>query len=149
LAEERYEEGTKALEQLTSDQPKFIDAWLLLGELYNDQKDFVKGRDALLHVIQLDANYSSKSWFFLAESYLNIDSFNACADACEKFLAFQTISVERKKETEHMMSNALFAEEAIKHPVPFDPKSLGAAVNSDQPEYLPSLTGDEQTIVFT
>jgi hypothetical protein len=39
-----------------------------------------------------------------------------------------------------MQRNSSFAEEAIKHPVPFDPKSLGNNINSDQPEYLPSVT---------
>jgi len=149
LMQDNQEEATRTLEQITSSEPKFIDAWVLLGELYNEQKDFVKGKDALEKGIALDSDYSSKSWYFLAESNWNLDSFYACANACVKFLSFRTISVERKKQAEHLMSNALFSAEAIKHPVPFDPKSLGRGVNSELPEYLPSLTGDEQTIVFT
>ena len=68
LAREEYPEGIAAFEQLTASEPKFIDGWLLLGELYNEQKMFDKGRMALLQVMMLDPNYSSKSWFFLAES---------------------------------------------------------------------------------
>ena len=149
ISREDYTEAMASLGQLTIDEPKFIDGWLLLGELYNDQKLYDKGRMALLQVMKLDPSYSSKSWFFLSESYWNLDSFQQCSDACEKFLAFQTISKERFQQAQLMKQNADFAEEAIKHPVPFDPKNLGNNVNSDQPEYLPSVTGDEQTIIFT
>jgi outer membrane protein OmpA-like peptidoglycan-associated protein/Tol biopolymer transport system component len=149
LMQDDQQHALDQLEELTREEPKFIDAWLLLGELYNEQKKYLKGKEALEKVVLLDPDYASKAWFFLSESNWHIDSFYACADACEKFLSFRTISVERKKQAEHMMSNALFAAEAIRHPVPFDPKSLGSGINSMQPEYLPSLTGDEQTIVFT
>jgi hypothetical protein len=59
---------------------------LLLGELYNEEKFYDKGRVALLEVMKLDPKYSSKSWFFLANSYWNLDSFAACYSACDKFL---------------------------------------------------------------
>ncbi len=149
LMRDDQQEARDLLENLTASDPKFIDAWLLLGELYNEQNDFIKGRSALNHVVELDSAYASKTWIFLAESNWNTDSFYACAFDCKKFLSFKTISAERKKQAEHMLSNSLFAAEAIKHPVPFNPKSLGTGVNSELPEYLPSLTGDEQIIVFT
>ena len=64
LMQDNQDEATHLLEQLTSSEPKFIDAWLLLGELYNEQKDFVKGRDALEKVVSLDSDYASKTWIF-------------------------------------------------------------------------------------
>lgn len=149
IAREDYPEATDALLNLTQSEPKFIDGWLMLGELYNEQKEFDKGRSALLEVMKLDPAYASKSWFFLAQSYWNLDSFYACANACDRFLQFQTISKERQQQALQMKRNSLFASESIKHPVPFDPKNLGGGINSEQPEYLPSVTGDEQTIVFT
>ena len=149
IARDDYMEATAALVSLTSDEPKFIDGWLLLGELYNEQSMYDKGRSALLHVMNLDPNYSSKSWFFLADSYWNLDSFISCANACDRYLQFQTITKERQQQALQLKTNAEFSAEAILHPVPFEPKSLGKNVNSDLPEYLPSVTGDEQTIVFT
>ncbi|MFI5135315.1 MAG: hypothetical protein ACHQD9_05645, partial [Chitinophagales bacterium] len=149
IARDDYQEAISSLEKLTSDDPKFIDGWLLLGELYNEQNFYDKGRMALLQSMKLNPDYASKSWFFLAESYWNLDSFISCSNACEKFLSFQTISKERQQEAQRMKINSDFCAEAIKHPVPFNPKNLGPKVNSEQPEYLPSITGDEQTIVFT
>jgi len=144
-----YEEATPVLQKLTLDDPKFIDGWLLLGELYSAQNLYDKERVALLQAMKLNPDYSSRSWILLAESYWNLDSFIACSNACDKFLSFQTISKPGQHEAQRMKINSGFCLEAIKHPVPFDPKNLGPKVNSDDPEYLPSVTGDEQTIVFT
>lgn len=149
ISYEDYRGATDALVSLTRSEPGFIDAWIMLGELYNEQNQFDEGRQALLQAVNLDPNYASKAWFFLAESCWNLDSFYCCAEACERFIQFQTISKERYQQALQMKRNSLFAAEAIKHPVPFDPKSLGEGINSSQPEYLPSVTGDEQTMVFT
>ena len=42
-----------------------------------------------------------------------------------------------------------FAKTAIKFPVPFKPIHLDSSVNSIYDEYLPTLTADEQNLVFT
>jgi tetratricopeptide (TPR) repeat protein len=146
---DNYEEATKLLTQLTAVDSKFIDAWILLGELYKEQGDFEKGKAALDKAISLDPDYSSKANFFLAECTWNLDEYNKCIEACERYLTFTDISKARKSEAEHYLMNSRFAIEAIKNPVPFNPQNLGDKVNSEMPEYLPSLTGDEKTIVFT
>jgi outer membrane protein OmpA-like peptidoglycan-associated protein/Tol biopolymer transport system component len=48
-----------------------------------------------------------------------------------------------------LRANCTFAAEMVKHPVPFDPKNLGDNINSKKAEYLPSLTTDEQTLIYT
>jgi len=54
-----------------------------------------------------------------------------------------------KKEGQYMLASARYAEQAIKTPVPFDPKNLGPGINTTRDEYLPSITADEQTLVYT
>lgn len=146
---ENYSDAKTSLEQLTTSDPEFIDAWLLLGELYKEEGDFTKGKAALEKVVSLNPDYSSKGYFFLAECDWSLDLYDECRAACSKFITFPDISKQRKTEADRLISNCEFAVVAVKHPVPFDPKSLGDNVNTEAMEYLPSLTGDEQTIVFT
>ncbi|NJL73764.1 MAG: hypothetical protein HC892_00745 [Saprospiraceae bacterium] len=54
-----------------------------------------------------------------------------------------------KSQAQRYFENAQFASYAIKKPVPFTPKPLDEAINSEMPEYLPSLTADQQMLVFT
>lgn len=46
------------------------------------------------------------------------------------------------------MSNAKFAIDAVKNPVAFNPKNLGDSINSKYLDLFPSLTADENTLVF-
>lgn len=149
IARGNYSDASNVLAQLTVDEPAFIDGWLLLGELYNEEKKFDEGRRALLRVVSLDRGYASKTWLFLSESYWQLDSFEACASACTQFLSLPAISKERKQQAAQRLRNAEFSNEGIRHPVPFSPINLGSEINSAQPEYLPAITGDEQKIVFT
>jgi flagellar motor protein MotB len=149
LMQDNLLDAQKVLEKLTTDDPRFIDAWLLLGELYKENKDFERGKSALEKVIAIDPEYSSKGYFFLAECDWNLDRYEDCITSIEKYLSFTDITKQRKIEAERMFMNSKFASVAIQHPVPFEPKNLGDAINTDLMEYLPSLTGDEETIVFT
>ena len=48
-----------------------------------------------------------------------------------------------------MIENCEFAIEAIKNPVDFNPINLGSSINSELPEYFPSITADDSTFLFT
>jgi outer membrane protein OmpA-like peptidoglycan-associated protein len=48
-----------------------------------------------------------------------------------------------------LLRNARFAEVAVQHPVEFKPENLGPEINSIHSEYHPSITVDEQTIIYT
>ena len=149
IMSQNYAGAIQQLENLGQADEKFIDGWLLLGELYKEEGNYERAKFALERVIVLDDEYSSKCYFFLAESNWNLDNYEGCKEASEKYLTFRDISKSRELQANQYISNAQFATNAMQHPVPFEPKSLGNAVNSDASEYLPSLTGDEKKIVFT
>lgn len=144
-----YQQAILTLEDLTSKEQDFIDGWLLLGELYKEEGNYAMAKMTLERVMVIDSAYSSKCYFFLTQINWQLDQFEDCIGSAHRYLSFSDISRQRKMEVEQMLYNSIFSLESMKHPVPFDPKPLGPAVNSGVPEYLPSLTGDEKTIVFT
>ena len=48
-----------------------------------------------------------------------------------------------------LLSDCKFSLEAIQHPVPFKPINLGPEINTGDDEYLPAITADESTLIFT
>ncbi|MBA3647746.1 MAG: PD40 domain-containing protein [Chitinophagales bacterium] len=144
-----YSGASKTLEELTAADPTFIDAWIMLGEVYKEQGNYVKAKESLEKAISLDPAYSWRELFFLAQCDWNLDNYDDCISNCQQFLSLRDISKERERDATRMLANAGFAKEAVKTPVPFDPKNLGSGINTEAPEYLPSLTGDEQAIIFT
>jgi outer membrane protein OmpA-like peptidoglycan-associated protein len=55
----------------------------------------------------------------------------------------------QKKEVDKIIRNCNFAIGAIQHPVPFTPMAMSDAINSKYDEYWPSLSADEEVMVFT
>lgn len=56
---------------------------------------------------------------------------------------------QRKARARLGIDNCAFAARAIQQPVPFEPKNLGPAVNSAEPEYYPCITADDATLIYT
>jgi outer membrane protein OmpA-like peptidoglycan-associated protein/Tol biopolymer transport system component len=48
-----------------------------------------------------------------------------------------------------MIVNSQFAIETIKNPTDFNPINLGSSINTELPEYFPSITADDSTFMFT
>jgi outer membrane protein OmpA-like peptidoglycan-associated protein len=55
----------------------------------------------------------------------------------------------RKARARLGLDNCTFAARAVQQPVPFEPKNLGPAVNSADPEYYPCITADDATLIYT
>ncbi len=49
----------------------------------------------------------------------------------------------------NLWATAYSAFDAIQHPVPFKPISLGPEINTADDEYMPAITADENTLIFT
>ena len=88
-------------------------------------------------------------YFYLAGLHMAIGSYEKCLKNAVRYknspLADQRYIVRIDK----MIENCEFAIEAIKNPVDFDPINLGSSINSELPEYFPSITADDSTFLFT
>ena len=88
-------------------------------------------------------------YFYLAGMHMAIGSYEKCLKNAVRYknspLADQRYIVRIDK----MIENCEFAIEAIKNPVDFDPINLGSSINSELPEYFPSITADDSTFLFT
>lgn len=67
----------------------------------------------------------------------------------KKYLTFKNSNPDYVKDIEWLIVNCEFAIEAIKNPVPFNPKNIGIGVNTEDPEYFPTLTVDQNQLLYT
>ncbi len=132
-------------------EPKFIDAHIQIGAFYYERKIYSKAENSFSKAIELDNTYEPKLYYTLGVSQLEQKKFSDGVQSLETFLAVGTkekYTSLRKKATAHI-STAQFKAENNNRNVPFDPKPLGEGINTNQLEYLPSLTADEETMVIT
>jgi len=131
------------------EDPEFFEAYMLLGELYEQMKNDSSAVVSYKKAIEIDADKFPGVFFYLASiEYKNGWYFDA-ADHYKSYLGYPESHGKNQIEAEENLLNCEFALKAIENPVPFNPVNLGANINTEKNEYFPSLTADNQTLLFT
>lgn len=138
-------EFTEALKEDST----FVEAHFMLGYVYM-AKDYNTG--AILQfkkAIAISPNFYPNVYFTLGRLEVGEGNYSEALQFLQIFQKHGTSDEAMKLDTRFFINDCYFGANAIKHPVPFDPKNMGPSINSDLWEYFPSLTGDGETFLFT
>jgi outer membrane protein OmpA-like peptidoglycan-associated protein len=129
--------------------PEFIDAFLVLAEVYEDSQQILKAIVAYQKGLSVRPEYYPYGYVRLANlEYREARYEDALADY-ERYLAFKPTNPGQVRKASDGAERCRFAIDAVAHPVDFKPVNLGPAVNSERDDYWPSLSADEKTLVIT
>lgn len=144
-----FDKALESFNNAIAEEPNFVTAWQYLGDTYRNMKNDSMAVEAYLHVI--DLNPTEDVWLYskLAEAEGNIGEYEDALDHIKIFLENPDIKGDARIKGNRMRTNYTFAKEAVKNPVEFNPENMGENVNSDFPEYFPSLSVDGKTLVMT
>ena len=129
--------------------PEFIEAYQLLAQFCFDQGQVDEASGYFAKSLEIDPEGNPDGYRLLAGLTIMTGDYVRTLELIETFLSFPPEQVRMREEGEVIWRNCHFALEAMKNPVPFQPENLGDAVNSQYSEYWPSLSVDEQMLMFT
>ncbi len=130
-------------------EPEFIEAWLILAQVYTDAGNLEASADAYKQAIELDSLFFPNALYFLGLNEMELGWYKDARHNLQRFLAMDDIKDNLKESAREEMLSCDFAIHAIENPVPFEPENLGPNINSEYDEYWPSLSADESMMVFT
>ncbi len=136
------------IEALTKDH-KFIEAWILLGDVCVAMGDRNQGIEAYKKTIPLSPGFSYPMYYRLAHAERSIGEYSDALKHIKKYMSSNSISDKYKEKASTLRQSCEFSILAMKNPVAFNPINLGKNINSDADEYLPALTMDGSTLIFT
>jgi flagellar motor protein MotB len=145
----QYLSAIQYLESALKEDPQFLEANMLMGDVNTDVKNFQNAVHHYRMAIAIDAGYFPQNYFNLAKAEMQLMEFDSAAVHLELFLQYKSQTHDIRNKAENLLMQCRFAAYAVKHPVPFVPVNLGNNINTADDEYLPALTADEQTMVFT
>jgi flagellar motor protein MotB len=145
----QYLNAIELLESALKKDPLFLEANMLMGDVATEVKDFKKAVEHYRKAINADPDYFPQNFFNLAKAEMQLMEFDSASKHLEIFLQYKSRTLDIREKAEKLLTQCRFAAYAVKHPVPFNPVNLGSNINTADDEYLPALTADEQTIVFT
>ncbi len=142
-------ENAKTLAQKTIERNnKFIEAYLLLADIYNEQQCPEKEVFYLQKVVDANPDFNEKIYLLLGKALYRIDRYN---DAIKNLQVFLDKANDEKdmNEAKKWLKQIEFVKQAYEHPVPFNPIRLSDKVNTPYKDYWPSLTIDEKELYYT
>ena len=136
--------STKALEK----DSKFIEVYYLLSDIFGELKKYNKKISALKKAIEIEPYKNPLVYFTLARTELQIGRYK---DAKKDFKELEKHDKKKQYTTKlnKYIERCNFGINAIQNPIEFEPVNMGKNINSEFDEYLPGLTADEKTLIFT
>ncbi|MCF8302131.1 MAG: OmpA family protein [Bacteroidales bacterium] len=160
-AERKYREGVQAYRQLKYKQAEeslkhaiafdheFVEAYLLLGDLYLDTDQQQQAIKAYRKAIEVNPDFYIPAFKILGELELQQGQYKQALDRFKRFLDYEHISRREEKLVNKSIEQCRFALHQIENPVPFDPVNMGDSINSKDDEYVNAITADEEMFIFT
>ncbi len=142
-----YDSAKNEIEKIRKKNPRFVDAILLLSDIYHD----LKSSDLEISTLETAIEYSKNPLIYLrlGKAYHSTGEYEKALVNYERYLDNQELSESRTAEINRDILSCRFAIDAVKHPVDFNPLRLSDSVNSNTHEYWPSVSLDRSRLVFT
>jgi outer membrane protein OmpA-like peptidoglycan-associated protein/tetratricopeptide (TPR) repeat protein len=144
-----YQRALKALNKAIQEDPAFVEAFLLMGDIFSDAKQIPEAVKSYRMAISADPEFSPNIYYIVANNELMIGQYQQARSDYEKFLSYPDIPQEKRNRSQTNLKNCDFGLYAMAHPVPFQPVNLGDNVNTPLDEYVNAITSDEQRLYFT
>lgn len=144
----QYSQAIEYFQKALKKNPQFIEAELQWASTCFDLKDY---SCAVLHfqkVLQLDSNFNSKVYYTLALSQYQLDHFFEAKENISTFINREKSNKDLLSKAKILLKYATFADSVTRYPVTILPVFL-KSLNSDFSEYLPTISADGKTAVFT
>ncbi|MDA9262141.1 OmpA family protein [bacterium] len=129
--------------------PKFVSAYMIMCEIYLQKKDLNKAIGFKEQGLTINPEYSKNEYYYLAQMQIRAGMYDKCKANASRFLTYKNTNETFQYKCKLLVENCDFAKKAMLEPVDFKPTNLGEAINTENREYFPSLTGDGKKIVFT
>lgn len=130
-------------------EPEFIEAWLMMAQVYTDAGKLEESVGSYRRAIELDSLFFPNAFYFLGMNEFELGWYKDAYNHFQMFLALDDIKERLKESARERIVSCEFAIDAMENPVPFDPVNMGPNINTENDEYWPSLSADESIMVFT
>lgn len=144
-----YGDAESSFQRAIAYDPTFIEAYILLGTVYEEQRLYEKAVENYEKSILINPGFFPNTYLNVANLELKIGQYEKAKGNYEKYLNFKNLKPAVRAQAENGIKKCDFAIEQIKNPKPFSPAPLGTGVNTSFSEYMPAITADESTLIFT
>ncbi len=144
-----YDAAIKYFDKTIKREPDFVPVYYHLATIYYNRKKYNESEKYYLKSLEIDSAYNYQVYYSIALVLERQGKLEKALKYYKLFLKKSNIDGDLENKARFMVKNLPFRIYAINHPVSFEPISVGRAINTEEDEYLPVLTGDNSKLIFT
>ena len=137
------------LDKVIKKDPSFVEAYGVKSTIYIQKEEDFKAIGELENGLGINPDFMPFLHLDLAELYFKTEQYSKGKDRSILYLKKYHPKAKLRGKAERILESCKFSIEALKNPVDIQPENLGPNVNSDLKEYLPVLSVDMNTLIFT
>lgn len=147
----QYAEAINALTEAIQKDKKFTEAYYRLGIVYRSMKDYQRAINNFKYALTLTEDIRKRKmiWFDLGDAYMVSGQYKDAIAVLSEFVAAETQNKQRISKANGWIQNARFALDNQGAKSQYRPKPLTDTVNCFPLQYFPTLTADQQELIFT
>lgn len=146
-----YGPAIELLEKAIKKDPNFIEAHQLISEYFLGSGYPDKAIYHLERSIAINPGYdpSGSSYIMLARLQHEYGKYEEATKNAKRYLEYGNRNQQYNYQAQKIIRSGELAAEAMRNPAKFTPINLGPAINTEHPEYFPTITVDGKTLLFT
>ncbi|MDL2262528.1 OmpA family protein [Bacteroidales bacterium OttesenSCG-928-I21] len=149
MSSSKYTEAKQKLEKAIETDTNFLEAYYMLGEIYEKRAKFENAIINYEKAYNIDPYYDALISLKIALLSYKTGKYNNAKTYMDFFLENSEVELFKSYNIEKLKTFINFAHETYNKPIDFNPINLGSGVNTECNEYWPSLSIDEEILVFT
>ena len=144
-----YKKAHAQLLKAIVEDPNYAEAWLLEGEIGLETKDYDMAILGYENALRADSTVFPPAAITLARLYDKRGLYKREIPLLRWYQAKASGNAFNDVTVAEMLELATFRDDAISHPVSFDPQTLGTEINTTDDEYINALTFYGSQLLFT
>lgn len=144
-----FPEAIDLLNKTIKKDPTFIEAYGVMGAIYGMEKNYLKAIEVLERGLSVNPDFLPVVHLDLAELYFKTQQYQKGKERASLYLGKYHPKARMRGKAERILKSCDFSLEALKNPINISPVNLGPNVNSELKEYLPVLSVDMSTLIYT
>lgn len=149
MRRQQIEQAISELTGILEKNPRAIDVRLLRGQLQSDMGELALAEQDMEAVLEMDETYRKVAVYQVGLVEARQEKYAEAVVHFQQYLSLVDEDDRYRGRVEKYLQKATVAAELLANPVPFDPVSIGATINTAGKEYLPSFSADGQLLVYT
>jgi len=130
------EASKESLNEAVRKDPEFIEAWLFLGDVYNEQNNYIEAINSYNHAIDINPHYFPYAYYIIGNLEFKLGNYKTALDYYNSYLTSNNLTKEQINDARKKIKNAEIALNIINNPLDIDLVNIGKTINSTSDEYI-------------